>query len=184
LAKPKLFFVKNGDTIEIPTKITKTKESISLETIDKYIVNDSTNWLIEFPVLVLLGDKLQSNFTLSMSSLDCFENKIENSFVELNNICIFSIRQVDIIEKMPFFEVFPNPSSDEIKLNFLLLGKEDVNVKATDYLGREITIFDRKDMAQGEYSVNVKNNILINGLYVLSLNIGNTTITTNLIISK
>ena len=182
--KPKLYKIIKNDTIEVAISFERKFGQISLKTLDKFAGSDSIIWRIELPVLVLLGDKLSAKFKINAVSEGCFENIVENSFVSLNNICIFNLRQTEIIDKLPYFEVYPNPASDEFKLSFLLLGTEDVKVNAIDVLGKETTIFSQKDMTKGDYLINVKNIVLINGLYVLSLNIGNTTTFTNLIISK
>lgn len=184
IIKPKLYKITKNDTNEVLINFERRFGEISIKTLEKFAGSDSIIWRIELPVLVLLGDKLSADFKIIAYSEGCFENIEENSFVTLNNICIFNLRQTEIIDKLPYFEVYPNPSSDEFNLSFLLLGKEDVKVSAIDVLGKEILIFDQKNISKGEYLINVKNNVLINGLYVLSLNIGNTTKFTNLIISK
>lgn len=184
LIKPKLYKIIKNDINEVLVNFERKFGEISLKTLEKFAGSDSIIWRVEMPILVLLGDKLSADFKIIALSEGCFDNIEENSFVSLNNICIFNLRQTEIIDKLPYFEVYPNPSSDEFNLSFLLLGTEDVKVNAIDVLGKETTIFSQKNMSKGEYLINVKNNVLINGLYVLSLNIGNTTTFTNLIISK
>lgn len=71
--------------------------------------------------------------------------------------------------------VYPNPANDYTVVNLNISKEETASVILYDMLGKSIVISPEKELAQGQYSIEInKNNLnLSNGVYWLKIKVGN-----------
>lgn len=79
--------------------------------------------------------------------------------------------------------VYPNPVSASFTIQYELTNSENVQLKLTDVLGRELTVLENANRPKGAYSVEYKNT-LANGFYFINLVIGTKTYTKKIIVRQ
>jgi hypothetical protein len=80
-------------------------------------------------------------------------------------------------------QVFPNPASNQLHINYSLLKQSNVTVEMTDLLGKQVLWLEQKDKAPGNYldDVDVPEGTAP-GMYVLNIRAGNFSNTRRLVI--
>ena len=71
------------------------------------------------------------------------------------------------------FNIFPNPSSDFTNLNLQLSNNVNVKFKLYNSLGQEVKSKNEGILNRGNHNIKVDLNELVEGLYFIELQIGN-----------
>lgn len=98
-------------------------------------------------------------------SLDCGCNNVSSNAFLIAGINEFSTNTSNLT-------IFPNPSSKNSVVSFLLKENEQLRVSVTDLNGREISVLFEGKLSAGEHQINLLNDSsqkLDNGLYLLNL---------------
>jgi hypothetical protein len=80
--------------------------------------------------------------------------------------------------------VFPNPAISAATINYDINKSTYVSLKLYDYFGREIAVLDNGIRTPGRYSVNLDASGLPNGTYLIRLNVGDFSLTKDIIIYR
>lgn len=150
----------------------------------KFLVKNGMNWKIKIKFLVLLDTYLNPVFNANVSSEICFNPENQIIFTQINKICSFNLRPVEILSNLPFVDVSPNPIYNFLNVKFAIPGDDEVEIFATNVLGESFKLFDRKSYKSGTFSLKLENISLSNGFYVLNLKTKNFNMQTNFVIYK
>ena len=66
-----------------------------------------------------------------------------------------------------YFEVYPNPASDNFNVSFLLKKQQNVIIEMHDILGKSVLVKEMKNMQEGTFTFSL--NDIMQGMYYLSL---------------
>ena len=80
--------------------------------------------------------------------------------------------------------IFPNPSSNEIHVNYSLPLRETATIKVYDLLGREVRNLTLGVIEPGEHSTELQTTGLHEGSYVIVLRYGSNSISRTVIVSR
>jgi len=142
-----------------------------------------------FPVSISVGS--MSNFTIR------FEPKsqgIKKSVLTIKsnvsskeyNVMLQGNAQIstDVIGESSesFFDIYPNPSSEECTVSIQLLQEANVNVSLFNSQGSEVFISGNQQLQSGNHYIPVKLDTLSAGMYVIRLTINNKTFSKRLIL--
>lgn len=114
------------------------------------------------------------------------QNRSTNIQNELNTLgmnCSLLLGANDINVNENLFNVFPNPSTGSLFIDYNLSGSIEVSVKIIDVLGREISIIRNTIQPSGQYKKEISVD-LPNGVYNVVLNAGNTIANKKIIITR
>lgn len=79
--------------------------------------------------------------------------------------------------------LFPNPTANNVTLNYTLAQSGDLNINVTDMTGRNVISVKRPSQLKGEASVNLQTANLSAGIYFVSLEINGEYLTKKLVVS-
>ncbi|MEX1192399.1 MAG: S8 family serine peptidase [Brumimicrobium sp.] len=77
--------------------------------------------------------------------------------------------------------IYPNPSDDQITIDYNLSENTDVHLEILDATGRKIATHEMQNQSVGKQSLTVSVSHLSNGIYICNLNIGNDQISRKII---
>lgn len=77
--------------------------------------------------------------------------------------------------------VYPNPSNDQITIDYNLSENTDVQLEIIDATGRKIATHEMKNQAVGKQSLTISVSHLANGIYFCTLNVGEEQLTRKII---
>jgi hypothetical protein len=77
--------------------------------------------------------------------------------------------------------IYPNPSDDQITIDYNLSENTDVHLEILDATGRKIATHEMKKQSVGKQSLTISVSHLPNGVYICNLNIGSERFTKKII---
>lgn len=97
-----------------------------------------------------------------------------NLYVDNINVSSTSgIKSIDDNDQYSF-EIFPNPSKDNVTIKINADSKQHAEIKLVNMLGQNITNVYSGDITQGENELNINISNLSTGIYTIYLKVGNT----------
>jgi hypothetical protein len=88
------------------------------------------------------------------------------------------------VENVKINNVYPNPATSVVNVNFELASAGDVTIKIYDLLGHEVSLLSYPKTSKGRYEIPVNTSNLNTGVYVISINAGNNTKTQKFTVTK
>jgi hypothetical protein len=172
------------DNAKVSGKVTIEKGKALFVSDSALIITSTNKWKVNFPFLVYYSGNLMPPLKFRIiTEKDCFTIPIVNEVVDIQKICFHFGRLVSFFE-IPEIKASPNPTSDNISIDYKITFEGNAEITATDYLGKEFTLFEEKMKKNGTYTLKLENNILPSGVYVLSLKTAYGVVNTNLLITK
>ncbi|MEI6487637.1 MAG: T9SS type A sorting domain-containing protein [Bacteroidota bacterium] len=90
----------------------------------------------------------------------------------------------EIGNNVEYVNIYPNPVSDEATVSFSLTVSNDVTISLMNALGQVVKTDNLGKLASGLANYTINTSTFNNGLYFLNINVGGTTITKKVTISK
>lgn len=91
----------------------------------------------------------------------------------------------DINKFISAYDIYPNPASDQIKLDFTLSQNKNVEVRLFNSLGEKLDVFERKNGIQGLNTIQMDISTLPKGIYFAQILLeGNIAQTKRFVVSK
>lgn len=149
-----------------------------------FVVKNDMKWKLQIKFLVLLDTYLNPVFKANASSDICFNPENEIIFTQINKICSFNLRPVEILSNLPFVNISPNPISNFINLKFAIPGDDEVEIYVTNELGETFSLLGKEKYKSGTFSLKLENISLQNGFYILTLKTNFFNMQTNFVIYK
>ena len=81
-------------------------------------------------------------------------------------------------------EIFPNPASERATVSFTLPENSDVSLQVTSMDGRIVQQFSPQTLAAGQQNLILETKTLAAGLYLIQLRMGNSVVTSRLVIAR
>lgn len=101
-----------------------------------------------------------------------------------SNNMVLPLGMNDVNAGITEFTVFPNPAVNTAYVDFSLEQTSNVNVVVTDMMGRTVQSVNKQNFASGKHRLNIDLANLSNGIYNVSLQTDNGTISTRLSVVK
>jgi hypothetical protein len=168
--------VTYDNTLRVKTIKNYTRE---LENMGQDIEIITYRWYCEFhryPLLVLTKIKSTTGSSISESYQAAYNNLV-NTPAKLN-------KEKTVTDKL--FEVYPNPVDNVLTVKYEVSEKSDVMIELFDLTGKKVKSLINKEMDSGLYSIelNVKDEEISKGTYLLKVKIDNKTRTKEIIVLK
>ncbi len=110
-----------------------------------------------------------------------FENDGGNN-IYLDDIHISGTVGTGEREIMNAFNVFPNPATDNARINFRIKAAERVDIVLTDVVGKNVRTVAGGDLNAGEHNYPIPTSDLSSGIYVVRLQVGDRSYAKQLIV--
>jgi hypothetical protein len=152
----------------IDISFSQSQNNITLHSSEKFpVISNLTDWEIELTFLTLLSEKNLQEVSIEVNSDDCFKPGTKDILAIVTDVCAYGVRSIEILRDLPVIEIYPNPASDNLKIDLQLFQKERLEFKIFDYSGKKC--FENKifDLEKGLYSINFEISHLNDGLYLL-----------------
>lgn len=107
----------------------------------------------------------------------------DGQVLNTNNI-LMPLGMKDVDAGISEFMIFPNPAVNTAYVNFYLAQTSNVNVVVTDMMGRTIQSINKQNFEAGKHRLNLDLTNTTNGIYNVSLQTDNGTISTRLSVVK
>ena len=127
------------------------------------------NWSLSITFLTLLGTTEQQIVTLQAFSEPCYDGGNIDLDMLIEEVCIFSLRSVELITNLPGVEVYPNPANAVIKANVFLPESTEANIVIYSAEGKKIREETNLYLEKGSHSLIFDVSFLQNGVYVFSV---------------
>ncbi len=165
----KLKIISDKDKFNlIDISFSQSQNNITLHSSEKFpVISNLTDWEIELTFLTLLSEKNLQEVSIEVNSDDCFKPGTKDILAIVTDVCAYGVRSIEILRDLPVIEIYPNPASDNLKIDLQLFQKERLEFKIFDYSGKKC--FENKifDLEKGLYSINFEISHLNDGLYLL-----------------
>ena len=92
-----------------------------------------------------------------------------------------AVTGVEENEKLNNFSVYPNPTNNQIIVNFNLTNSEDANLIVYDATGKVVANHNMGNQNAGQHNVTIDLSHLSNGLYLVNLTVGSEVISKRII---
>lgn len=121
--------------------------------------------------ITVLNDKASQSYEFTLK-----EKPINVDF-DPNSLILKEVEILNVLANEPVFgddfglNVFPNPSTDEINVSFVLKRAAQVKLSILDFTGTEVLSSTDEKLKQGNYSQLLKINQLAAGTYIVNLNV-------------
>lgn len=168
--------------VNVPFTINRTLDTMYL--IIPNIPAGTIDFSITIKCLVLLPEKLTQHLRLQAYSAICYTDSSTNSEINITEVCIFNLRQIEIIANLPSINVAPIPTDNRITIKYTVPEKDDVRFTVYDALGREAVaaFYVKSTVGANEHPLDVRE--LPAGVYVLNCSSKNLNGNIKFIISK
>ena len=123
-----------------------------------------------------------SNGFVSNFDADVSKREVLNAFeIKLNNL----VTSVDEIKKdKESLTVYPNPTADRSTIEFNLSSAKNVNLVLRDITGKEILVEDFGKLSAGSQKIVLNAAPLTNGIYFVSIQIGEEVVTKKISVNR
>lgn len=182
------------------------KDSSSLDQLQVYITKDCNNTWIQrvnlvgaaletvapqnTPFTPAAADWRQGNVSIPTSYLTSgfrfkfvFTSKGGNNFY-LDDINIDLASGIhDINDQIAEWSVYPNPASDNVRLDFYNRAERPLSISVVNVLGAAVYDAGKNNYAVGENSVTIPTTDISNGVYIVKISDGNNVIARRVVIS-
>lgn len=131
----------------------------------KYANDYSSPYGYGMPVIAITGGSQHHIFLtttdVATATETAIHDAIENALLEIaNNVPANSITSDS-------FEVFPNPVTSEIIIEFNCSGKQKINFELFDLKGKVVRIYDQMVIPYGKNQINLPISKIESGIYIL-----------------
>lgn len=166
-----LIIYSSEGTQKIPVKLTQNKTELLIDiNLKEIYISADSKWEINFTFLKMLNTNLQPEFTFEITGNRCFEPNIYTFFANVEEVCVFNLRNIEIFANLTEIKIAPNPISYFMKVDFTMPVDDD-RVKFVVYSisGEKICEFEKNNLKKGEQSIIFEFRELTSMNYILSI---------------
>lgn len=181
------FFDKFGQIIkEIKVKVVKVNDIFKFESdeLKNFDFTNISSWEFNLKFLTLLSSKLKGEMELRFNLSDCYSNNSLANLLNINEICIFNIRNVNLSSYISDVELDKNVISDELGITVNATDKLSGSVYLINYLGKKYSLVDKILFDKGKNNIILNLSEYANGKYILVVDSNGSTFTKEFIITK
>lgn len=181
------FYDKNEKLVkEVKVKVVKVQDIFKFESgeLSNFDFNNIKSWEFDLKFLALLSTDLEGKMEVIFDLSDCYtKNSLEN-ILNIDEICIYNIRNVNLSSYISKVSLSKNIISNELELSVETTDNLSGSIYLMNYLGKKYSLVDKILFDKG------KNNIILNlseypnGKYILVVDSNGSTLTKEFIITK
>lgn len=146
--------IQNGDIIEIIPDDTEIP------------VFDNQTWSIDLPAYTLFHREQEIDFTVRVTSDNCFIAGISENVINLEDLCLFNERQ--IVSGSPTqANTYPNPIKQQLNLELNIPFDDVIDVIITNNIGEMLILDEKKFVIEGNHLLNYDLTSISAGNYYL-----------------
>ena len=117
----------------------------------------------------LLSTNKDSVWNVNFSSDRCFDEANQNLNTNLNDLCVFNVRHIQLITNKFLANIYPNPISDKINLKVVMPDADDINIEIFDESGEKVMNNKVFPLKKGIHFVSLDFGDVPNGIYFLKV---------------
>ncbi|MBI9054584.1 MAG: redoxin domain-containing protein [Bacteroidales bacterium] len=171
----------NGDPITDPASLItlKTTDETGDDVLFTAIINEDKTKITIDPDSHLDPNQV---YYLSIESIETEYNVlVESSSVSFTSGTLNGILQA---VKSSSINLYPNPVSESLNINFNLLSNSNTKVNIYNQAGQLVKFIDQGELTKGDHNIKIDLSKLNNGLYFVSLDINNQKLTQKIQVIK
>ncbi len=130
---------------------------------------DKIKWSIVLPFFVFLSDERYPVIDINVSTDRCFAGNGVPVPTEIGEVCVINMRSVVADNKGYAASIYPNPASDEIRLDYFFPEENAAEIEIIDINGKKSYLKQKIMLKKGNNSRIFEISSLTNGVYVFKI---------------
>ncbi len=133
------------------------------------IEEDKTQWFLRLPFQLFLTEYQKVKFNVEVDENHCFYSINSFLIVQIEPVCVYPLRDIELINGAFLINYYPNPVDDELILEFSSNKKDFVLMEIFDKLGNMIQEKIKIEVEVGKSCKKVDFSFMGNGIYFVKL---------------
>jgi len=165
-----LTILEGTTTRNYSLNVSQEFDKVIIQTEEKLSINsDNAEWSFKLPFWVLLSDELNPPLEMNVYPEECYLPAGKTGEVDIEGVCVFSMRNIKLIADRPKFEIMPNPVNENLTLNAFLPEDNNISVKIFDKVGKKCYNYENLFLKKGNHSLIFEICNLTDGTYVMNI---------------